>query len=94
MSSAVLIALTTQVVPPSMALVMSRVSFDAPPMAQDAEPAPSISQVMPPSPAPSSLNDSTRVLLKTRAVSSRAGSIVMLSSARAMSIVRSAKVLS
>ena len=77
-----------------MASVMVRGSLNGPPMVQLAVPPMPISQVMAPVPAPPSVNDSTRVLLKTRAVSSRAGSIVMLSLARAMSIVRSAKVLS
>ena len=81
-------------VPPPIASVMVRVSFDAPPMVQIAVPPTPIVQVMAPVPAPPSLNDSTRVSLKTRAVLSRVGSMVMLSVARSMVTVRSAKVLS
>ena len=76
-----------------MASVMSRVSFDSPPMAQTAVLGSSV-QVMPPVPAPPLLNDSTRVLLKTRAVSSRAGSMMMLSLARSMVMTSSAESLS
>ena len=94
MSSAVLVAVTTQVVPPPMASLMVSVSGSSSPVSpHTAVLLPPIPHVMAPVPAPPSVNDSARVLLKTRAVSSRDGLIVMLSVARLTVTTKSALVV-